>query len=241
MINKDNRLRTWIEQGNVQIPLLFFQYYKELNITDDEAIVVTHLLAFQTEKNNFPTPFDLASRMNMQVNEISNQLQKLVQRGFLEITQGMDNSGRLAEKYSLYPLWERILHFLEMQQQQQLSKSQKQQEGELFRLFEEEFGRLLSPMELETISMWLDVDKHSPEIIRLALKEAVLASKVNLRYIDRILFEWKKKKVQTVQDVQKQTEQFRQHTVTNKQVKSPTPSTTQSTKVPFYNWLEERE
>lgn len=237
MTNKDNRLRTWIEQGNVPIPLLFFRYYKELNITDDEAIVITHLLAFQAEQIDFPTPFDLASRMNMQVNDISNQLQKLMQHGFLEITQGMDNSGKLTEKYSLYLLWERILQLLEMQQYQQLVKSQKQEEGELFRLFEEEFGRLLSPMELETISMWLDVDKHSPEIIRLALKEAVLASKVNLRYIDRILFEWKKKNVKTSQDVQKQTEKFRQHTMPTKQVISPTPST----KVPFYNWLEERE
>ena len=36
----------------------------------------------------------------------------------------------------------------------------------------------LSPMESESIAMWLDDDGHSVEIIRAALKEAVLARKV---------------------------------------------------------------
>ena len=71
-------------------------------------------------------------------------------------------------------------------------------EGEIFKLFEQEFGRFLSPMECESISMWLDDDGHSVEIIRAALKEAVLAEKMSLRYIDRILFEWKKKNVKTL-------------------------------------------
>ena len=71
----------------------------------------------------------------------------------------------------------------------------KDDEGEIFTLFEQEFGRLLSPMECETITMWLDDDGHTVEIIKAALKEAVLAQKLSLRYIDRILFEWKKKRV----------------------------------------------
>ena len=69
----------------------------------------------------------------------------------------------------------------------------KKEEGEIYKLFEQEFGRLLSPMEYETIGMWFDQDKHSSALIRLALKEAVLSQKLSLRYIDRILFEWKKK------------------------------------------------
>lgn len=240
MNEKENRLRIWTEQRNVTIPQLFFQYYKELNIEDDEAMLILHLLAFHAEGNDFPTPNDLISRMQTQINTISNKLQKLMQKGFLEITQGIDASGKIAEKYSIYPLWERIFQLLESKNDKQMRQDQKQAEGEVFRLFEEELGRLLSPMELETIGMWIDIDKHSPDIIKLALKEAVLAGKVNLRYIDRILFEWKKKNVQTPQDVRKQTEQFRQHYNVN--TTTSTQQTNASTnKVPFYNWLEERE
>lgn len=240
MVNNDNRLRIWTEQGNVTIPQLFFQFYKELNIADDEALIILHLLAFHAQGNDFPTPNDLKTRMDMQGNAISNQLQKLMQKGFMEITQGVDASGKLSEKYSLYPLWERILHLLETKSHKQEVKSQKQEEGEIFNLFEAELGRLLSPMELETINMWIDVDKHSPTIIKMALKEAVLASKVNLRYIDRILFEWKKKNIQTPQQVEKQAEQFRQHS-SSTNVKPETQATPPTNKVQFYNWLEERE
>lgn len=240
MTNNDNRLRIWTEQGNVHIPLLFFQYYKELGITDEEGIVITHLLAFQQQNIDFPTPGDLAARMKMQLNEISNQLQKLVQRGFLEITQGKDSNGKLTEKYSLYPLWDRIVQLVEMKTQNQFEQQQKKAEGEIFRLLEAEFGRLFSPMELETISMWIDVDHHSPEIIKLALKEAVLAGKLNLRYIDRILYEWKRKNIRTPQQIQQQAEQFRQHTM-QKTDNQQTQSTASKAKVPFYNWLEERE
>ena len=81
-------------------------------------------------------------------------------------------------------------------------------EGEIFKLFEQEFGRFLSPMESESISMWLDEDGHSIDIIRAALKEAVLAQKVSLRYIDRILFEWKKKNVKSMADVERHGRSF---------------------------------
>ena len=106
-----------------------------------------------------------------------------------------------------------------------------------YKLFEQEFGSLLSPMEYETIGMWFDQDQHSPSLIRLALKEAVLAQKLSLRYIDRILFEWKKKNIKTVEAAEKESSNFRQQIPVPKQVEQ----ISSSTKVSFYNWLEERE
>ena len=91
-------------------------------------------------------------------------------------------------------------------------------------------------MECESIAMWLDVDGHSAEIIRAALKEAVIAQKLSLRYIDRILFEWKKKNVKTLADVERQTKSFRTVGPRSEQQK-----TVSVKRVPFYNWLEERD
>lgn len=109
MNSPNNRLRRWTEQGNVTIPQLFFQFYKELNIEDEEALIIIHLLAFHMEGNNFPTPNDLMSRLTMSNHEMTNRLQRLMQKGFLEITRDVDESGKLYEKYSVYPLWERIM------------------------------------------------------------------------------------------------------------------------------------
>lgn len=199
-----------------------------------------HLLAFHSEGNDFPTPTDIAKRFHVNENDISLKLQRLLQKGFLEISQGIDGSGRLFEKYSVFPLWERILDYIESQAMQKESQKVKNEEGEIFSVFEQEFGRLLSPMEIETISMWLDADRHSPAIIKAALKEAVLAGKLSLRYIDRILFEWKKKNITSLKQVENHTEQFHQKTTVVQQKQKSTTQENQN-KVSFYNWLEERE
>ncbi|MFC7685096.1 DnaD domain protein [Ureibacillus sp. GCM10028918] len=239
MNKKYQRLHMWIEQGNVSIPKLFFQHYKALKITDDEALLLLHLLAFHAEQNDFPTPNDLVKRIYFSENEISLKLQRLMQKGFLEITQGIDGNGIVFEKYSVYPLWERILDTIEASSLQQELEVEKNEEGEIFTIFEQEFGRLLSPMEIETISMWIDTDHHSPAIIKAALKEAVLAGKISLRYIDRILFEWKKKNITSVKQVEKHTEQF--HSKTTAVVPKANTMQENTNKVSFYNWLEERE
>ncbi|KGR74170.1 DnaD domain-containing protein [Ureibacillus sinduriensis] len=239
MNRKYQRLHMWIEQGNVSIPKLFFQYYKALKISDDEALLLLHLLAFHSEQNDFPTPGDLVKRINFSENEISLKLQRLMQKGFIEITQGIDGNGIVYEKYSVYPLWERILDYMEASSLQHELEEEKNEEGEIFTIFEQEFGRLLSPMEIETISMWLDSDRHSPAIIKAALKEAVLAGKISLRYIDRILFEWKKKNFTSVKQVEKHSEQF--HSKTTAVLPKTTAIKEKNNKVSFYNWLEERE
>ncbi|MEO4053052.1 DnaD domain-containing protein [Solibacillus sp. CAU 1738] len=239
-MNNYNRLRTWIEQGNVTIPQLFFQFYKELHITDDEAILLMHLIAFHEEGNDFPTPYDLKARTHFAANDISMKLQRLLQKGFLEITQGVDVNGKIFEKYSIYPLWDRILMLLETKQLASTEADQKNEEGEIYSMFEQEFGRLLSPIELETIGMWIDNDHHSPAMIKEALKEAVLAGKISLRYIDRILFEWKKKNFTSVKQVEQHSEQFRKRTMTQHQHQHQ-PTSKPAPKAAFYNWLEERD
>ncbi len=236
-MKSDERLQIWIEQGNVTIPQLFFQHYKSLGLKDIDAMLVMHMNAYQSEGNSFPTPSDFTSRMDLTENQVSQIFQRLMQHGFLKIGQNEDSDGVLYETFSLLPLWERVIDQVTSISEEEISQEQENAEGEIFKLFEQEFGRLLSPMECETITMWLDVDSHSTDIIRAALKEAVIAQKLSLRYIDRILFEWKKKNVKTMSDVEKQTKSFR--TIG---VKTGTQLDTNPVKrVPFYNWLEERE
>ncbi|WP_431804932.1 DnaD domain-containing protein [Halobacillus andaensis] len=103
-------------------------------------------------------------------------------------------------------------------------------------MFEQEFGRPLSPFEIENINIWLDQEEQEPALIKAALREAVLMGKLNFKYIDRILREWKRKGIQTVEQARQHGKKFRQGQVKN----------TSSTKSPvkrdvslYYNWLEE--
>lgn len=236
-MQRDDRLNLWIEQGAVQMSQLFFRNYKKLGIEDVDAMLIMHMQAFLSEGNHFPTPKDFSNRMQLTENEVTNIFRRLMQHGFLEITQSRDEEGVLHEQFTLNALWHRLVEHIMLATSEQAEQNLKLKEGQLFKLFEQEFGRFLSPLETESISMWLDEDGHSPEIIRAALKEAVLAQKVSLRYIDRILFEWKKKNIHSLSDVEKHTQKFRQTTAQG----SRSSQSTQVKKVPFYNWLEERE
>jgi len=241
MMNDADRLQTWIERGSVNISQLFFQFYKELQISDTEAMLIMHLNAFHEEGNEFPTPANIANRMNLTEDMISSSMQRLMQKGFMEIHQKLDEKGVLYEVINLMPLWGRLLDCVDAKNEKNEKETSKLKEGQLFQLFEQEFGRFLSPMETEMISMWLDQDGHSPEVIRKALMESVISQKLSLRYIDRILFEWKKNNVKTTEDANKISKSFRKNTLQKNAVQPEQKGTEQQTpssNVPFYNWLD---
>jgi len=74
--------------------------------------------------------------------------------------------------------------------------------SDIFSTFESEFGRTLSPMEYELINAWVTTGINE-ELIIGALKEATYNGVSNLRYIDKIIFEWGKKGFKTMNDVNK--------------------------------------
>lgn len=109
------------------------------------------------------------------------------------------------------------------------------QDINLYMLFETEFGRPLSPFEIETLNVWVDQDGHDQHLVKAALKEAVIAGKINLRYIDRILFDWKKRGFKTVKDAHDYSLKFRAPAAY--QISNPSESIADPM-IPLSNWLE---
>lgn len=73
----------------------------------------------------------------------------------------------------------------------------------LFKVVEENFGRTLSPFELEEIMTWEDT-----ELTRYAIKKAVLNSKFNISYISKILYQYEKNNIKTIQQAQVSDEEY---------------------------------
>ncbi|MFD0942634.1 DnaD domain-containing protein [Savagea faecisuis] len=228
---KQEALRLWIEEGNVVISQLFFKHYAKLHITDQEAMLLLHIQSFQEEGITFPTHFELAERLGITMQDVSALVQSLMKRNLVSIESKTDANGVFHEMYSLLPLWEKIMYVTEHEVSEEGEQTIAEREGMLYQMFEQEFGRLLSPLESEMIGAWLDEDEHSVEVIEAALREAVLAQKLSLKYINAILNEWKRKNVKTLKDVEKAAYSYT----------APTAQTklTPSTNVPLYNWLED--
>ena len=103
-------------------------------------------------------------------------------------------------------------------------KTKKETTTDIFSAFEHEFARTLSPMEYELINAWINSGINE-ELIIGALKEATYNGVSNLRYIDKIIYEWGKKGFKTMEDVNKHLKERQEKEFTDDGFD--------------YNWLED--
>src|SRR5699024_228354 len=214
------------------VPKRLLTHYKKLSISELELAVILHIHRFIDEGDSFPTPIEIAELMSVDEQKCSQLLRQLIQKGLLTILEFQTDNGIVNEQYSLEPLWEKIY-------QDEPIKKQFDNTDEnmmnIFALFEQEFSRTLSPFEIEMINIWLDEEEISPTLIKAALREAVLVSKLNFRYINLILREWKRKGIHTVEQARQQTKSF------HAQKEKPAQPREKSDPSVYYNWLEEND
>jgi len=220
-------------EGGVYVPGILLRTYRACGLSDTEAMLLLQLMAYRlAEGNDFPTPEQLAGRMGVTPQVIGQLLQRLMKDGLLTIDERIDEaSGIQYERYNWQGWLQRAVAVIDEEgegsrleaaaasAQPQLRPGaggaratpppQAETMPNLFKLFEREFGRPLSPMECETISGWLDVYNYPDELIRFALKEAVFAGKLHLRYIDRILIEWSRNRVTNPDEARAHARRFR--------------------------------
>ena len=215
-----------LNQLNIPSVLLF--KYKTLGLNEKEVMIILQLLRFLADKNDFPTPYDISRYVTMDEQECANTLRKLTQKSLISIEQQENENHQLSEAYNLDPLWEKLF----IEEEEVVKQDGDQTIGTIFILFEQEFGRPLSPFEIEMINTWIDEDEIIPSLIKAGLRESVLMGKLNFKYIDRILREWKKKGIHTVDQARQATKKFHNKKDT-KEVKTVKRDTSF-----YYNWLE---
>lgn len=204
-------LAAW-QEGNADVPYWLLKYYAELGMNELDVMLIIHVMAFkQKEGKDFPTLEELQSRMSVSQEKVIAALQRLMKGGMLAIDEEADPvTGVHGEKYNWRPLMERLaVCRLEELQRDADVQPEQQERSDIFSIFENEFGRPLTPMELESITNWIDRDGYPEELILAGLKEAVFAGKVHFRYIDRILLEWSRNRIKTVEQAKEYAQRFR--------------------------------
>ncbi|GEN34282.1 DnaD domain-containing protein [Aneurinibacillus danicus] len=230
-----------LEAGTTPLPNLLLQHYRQIGLSDEEMMVIVHLLAFKTEGKPFPTIHELEERMSADASTIVKRLQRLVQQGYISIEETIDPSTRVrSEWYCFTPLYKKIVACLQRETvDEDIPGIVRTGENvkNLYAVFEEEFGRPLSPIECENLAMWVDQDGYSEALIMAALREAVISGKLFFRYIDRILFEWHRNNIRTPQQAREYSLKFRKHQQRGERSGQALGGMPQE--FPFYNWLEE--
>lgn len=229
-----------LEEGSVSVPVALLTGYKGLGLSESQVMLLLHILLFQEKEGKaFPTVSELEARMSLSADRIIGCLQTLVRGGFLLIEEEVDPDGLRCERYSLTPLFTRLATLYQEREKFEPMKEETQDDvyKNIFPIFEQEFGRPLSPMECETLSQWLDRDRYPQELILAALREAVFCNKVNFRYIDRILLEWQRNQINTPEKAADYSRKFRQRgTLYPSEPKEKSNPSSFS----FYNWVKEK-
>lgn len=206
-----------IKEKTYNVPSFILKNYEKLNLTAEEVLVLIVLynhygkISYDINK--------LLEEINLEKYKLMQLISSLEEKKIISIDLITNSKGLKEEYISLELLYDKIVNiYLD-------PKEETSENADIYSAFEKELGRTLSPMEYEIIKGWV-MDKFSDELIILALKEAVYNGVNNLRYIDKVLYGWRKKNIKNKQDIIKDKEKFKNRQKENIEVFD-------------YNWLDE--
>lgn len=203
----DNNILKILQDSPVMVPRILLNNYRKLNINEEELIVIMLIISLGGTIEYNPDVF--VKELGMDKQEVMSIISRLIGKNVLSIE--IVKNGRKSEEYlSLSLLYNKLLNIVKDVSEEYNVKIN----SSIFNVFEEELGRLLSPMEIEKIKEWVNTYKNDDLIIS-ALNEAVLNGVNNLRYIDAILNEWNKKGYKNKEDILKDKSNYRNRKSSN--------------------------
>ena len=217
--------------GATSIPNLLLRYYAKMGISDSEMILLIQLFRLRIEENNLlPKATELSACVNASLEQVQQMLKNLLAKGIIAVVEYYDyGHNAVVEGIDFEPLYEKISELWacdkvkDIEQTESILQQNNTNQGQhqefsgpvlnLCSLFEREFARPLSPMEVDRIKQWSQ--EADAVLITEALRRAVLLGKSNFRYIDAILLEWRKNNLRTLNDIDRYDSEFHQRRGTN--------------------------
>lgn len=218
------------KQGGLNFGEVLAITYKKLGL--DEASY-TFLVLFARLIKERPSAWSLAEiteLMTLDAHVCSQIFIGLIHDGFLLVESKEDEAGRRSEHYSLAPLFLKI----EALFKKEASLNRVSELESLSAKIEHLFG-VLSPKDVELIQYWMSDDGFDVSLIEIALGEMQMHDIRSLKYVDKILLDWKRKNIYTVDEAKRRLIDFRRMQVGSKEQMSEEPIQNPAA---YYNWIE---
>lgn len=182
---KNSKIIDIFKDGNMVIPIYLLKHYKDLKLELNEFIFMMYL--YNLGNHVLFNPKKISDDLNIDLAVVMEYISSLTDKGFITVDVLKNEKGLMEEVLIIDPFFNK----LSLMTIEDISKNSGNDESDIFDIIQKEFGRTLSTMEIEIIKAWLE-NNISEELIKEALKEAVFNGVSNLRYIDKILYEWGK-------------------------------------------------
>jgi len=207
---KSSKLIEIFKNGNIVIPLYLLKNYSKFNLNMEEFVFLMYL--YNLGDNFVFNPSKFSNDLGLDLANVMNYIGILTDKKFIKVEVVKNDKGLMEEVVMLDDFYNK-LSLITIDQVNNVSKDNTS----VFEMIEKEFGRTLSPIEYEIIKAWLESNK-SEEIIKEAIKEATFNGVSNLRYIDKILFEWEKAGIKSVVDVENARKKRNSHKEHNEDI-----------------------
>ena len=191
----DEKLLEQLNNDNhYTLPKYVLSYAKDLNLDINSFILLIYLL---NGKNGSSFNYkNIMKDINLNEKELLDAISVLKGKKLLSIEMKKNDFGVLEELINISSFYDIVFSKMLNESKNDIDRK------DIYEEFEREFGRTLSPMEYEIISGWIE-SGISNDLILAALKETVFNGVNNLRYVDKILYEWNKKGIKNSSDISK--------------------------------------
>jgi len=206
------------KSGNLVLPSDLLLNYNQLFSSSDDFLVWQFFYLQNTTALGELSPSQIAEKIGKQVTEVNQAISRLTDKGLLQY-RTIELNGEIEVIFDATLALERLDQLFVKQETSQVQSTPNDLKS-LVETFQQELGRLLSPFEIEDLEKSLKEDGTSADLIKEALREAVLNGKPNWKYIQAILRNWRHEGIKSVAQVEAKRQEREATNPQNVQVSS---------------------
>lgn len=206
------------KSGNLVLPSDLLLHYNQLFSSSDDFLVWQFFYLQNTTALGELSPSQIAEKIGKNVTEVNQAISRLTEKGLLQY-RTIELNGEIEVIFDATLALERLDQLFEKQAPNQVQSAPNDLKS-LVDTFQQELGRLLSPFEIEDLEKSLKEDGTSADLIKEALREAVLNGKPNWKYIQAILRNWRHEGIRSVPQVEAKRQEREATNPQNVQVSS---------------------
>ena len=206
------------KSGNLVLPSDLLLHYNQLFSSSDDFLVWQFFYLQNTTALGELSPSQIAEKIGKNVTEVNQAISRLTEKGLLQY-RTIELNGEIEVIFDATLALERLDQLFEKHAPNQVQSAPNDLKI-LVDTFQQELGRLLSPFEIEDLEKSLKEDGTSADLIKEALREAVLNGKPNWKYIQAILRNWRHEGIRSVAQVEAKRQEREATNPQNVQVSS---------------------
>ena len=189
------------KSGNLVLPSALLLHFKELFPSSDDFLVWQFFYLQNTTGLEEMSPSQIAERIGKEISDVNQAISNLTERGLLQY-RTIELNSEIELLFDASLALERLDDLLGAAHSSSDQLTPQNQLKDLVETFQQELGRLLTPFEIEDLTKTLKEDGTSADLIKEALREAVLNGKANWKYIQAILRNWRHEGIKSVAQIE---------------------------------------